>query len=147
MCMRLYFIPGKHKKALQQMWLFSWNFFWVSRVGKMGWEFCAKGISNPAPGNRELLQKCSPHLTADAFRELASEHCQLHQLLLPTSHWREGSCNTYIFQGHLAMWLLTVGGCISPLLSWAKMTVAFYCIPSHKVVQVLPYCSSLSFLL
>lgn len=58
------------------MW-FSWDFSWV---GKMGWEFCAKGISRSVPGNRELLQKYSPHLTANASRALASEQ---DQLLLP----------------------------------------------------------------
>lgn len=70
------------------MGLVAWNFSWVSRAGKMGWESCAKGHECFIP---ELLlafqalflviENCSknysPHLTANAYRASAScEHCQ-----------------------------------------------------------------------
>lgn len=36
-------LTGKHKKTFAtDMGLVSWNFFWVSRAGKLRWESCAK---------------------------------------------------------------------------------------------------------
>lgn len=42
------------------MWLFSWNFSWVSRVAKVGWEFCAKGISRPVLVTENCSKNTAP---------------------------------------------------------------------------------------
>lgn len=152
------------------MGLVSWNFSWVSGAGKMGWESCAKGRECFMP---ELLlafqslflvtENCSKDTALISLQMLRGQqlavstaspclrappappsHQPIHAL-----HGKEGSCNTWILQGQLATWLLTVAflrsQCTSPLEPYASVTVLFYCVPLRKVAQVLLCCSSSCF--